>query len=206
MNYLFIVINLCLLVPSITYSKKIKGEDKPSWAKKDIRDYNDADLERLLDQWEEDEEPLEEDELPEHLRPQPKIDFSQIDMSNPENLLKLSKKGRTLMVFVSVVGNPTRQETEQITQLWQTSLWNSHIQAERYLVDDNRAIFMFKDGSQAWDAKNFIVEQEKCKEVVIENKTYHGKHTKQGKEEARNANEQKNKTEKKKKKKSKEEL
>nr|CAD7269097.1 unnamed protein product [Timema shepardi] len=103
----------------------------------------------------------------------------QIDMSNPENLLKLSKKGRTLMVFVSVVGNPTRQETEQITQLWQTSLWNSHIQAERYLVDDDRAIFMFKDGSQAWDAKNFIVEQEKCKEVVIENKTYHGKHTEQ---------------------------
>nr|CAD7408044.1 unnamed protein product [Timema poppensis] len=178
MNYLFIVINLCLLVPSITYSKRIEGEEKPSWAKKDIRDYNDADMERLLDQWEEGEE-VSEDELPEHLRPQPKIDFSQIDMSNPENLLKLSKKGRTLMVFVSVVGNPTRQETEQITQLWQTSLWNSHIQAERYLVDDDRAIFMFKDGSQAWDAKNFIVEQEKCKEVVIENKTYHGKHTEQ---------------------------
>lgn len=32
---------------------------------KDIRDYNDADLERLLDQWEEnDDEPLPPDELP----------------------------------------------------------------------------------------------------------------------------------------------
>ena len=34
------------------YCKKFKDEDKPSWAKKDIRDYNDADLERLLEQWE----------------------------------------------------------------------------------------------------------------------------------------------------------
>jgi len=27
-------------------------EEKPAWAKKDIRDYSEADLERLLDQWE----------------------------------------------------------------------------------------------------------------------------------------------------------
>lgn len=32
--------------------KKFKEEDKPKWAKKDIRDYSDADMERLLDQWE----------------------------------------------------------------------------------------------------------------------------------------------------------
>ena len=38
---------------SLVYCKKFKdGEDKPAWAKKDIRDYNEADLERLLDQWE----------------------------------------------------------------------------------------------------------------------------------------------------------
>lgn len=33
-------------------SKKSDDKNKPEWAKKDIRDYNDADLERLLDQWE----------------------------------------------------------------------------------------------------------------------------------------------------------
>ena len=32
--------------------KKTKGTEKPAWAKKDIRDYSEADLERLLDQWE----------------------------------------------------------------------------------------------------------------------------------------------------------
>lgn len=52
-------------------------------------------------------------------------------MTHAENLLKLTKKGRTLMMFVTVDGNPSREETEEITKLWQSSLWNNHIQAER---------------------------------------------------------------------------
>jgi hypothetical protein len=43
------------------------------------------------------------------------------------------------------------------------------------MVDDNRAIFMFRDGSQAWDAKDFLIEQERCQSVSIENKVYPGK-------------------------------
>jgi hypothetical protein len=35
------------------------------------------------------------------------------------------------MMFVTVDGNPSREETEEITKLWQSSLWNNHIQAER---------------------------------------------------------------------------
>ncbi|KAH8275298.1 LDLR chaperone boca [Drosophila bipectinata] len=170
------LILLLLALAPIVLAKKFKDEEKPDWAKKDIRDYSDADLERLLDQWEEDEEPLEADELPEHLRPQPKIDFSKFDGKNPEGLLKESKKGRTLMTFVSVTGNPTRAEAEEITKLWQTSLWNNHIQAERYMVDDDRAIFLFKDGAQAWEAKDFLVSQERCKGVTIENKDFPGIH------------------------------
>ncbi|EDW46781.1 LDLR chaperone boca [Drosophila sechellia] len=165
---------LLLALAPLVLAKKFKEEDKPAWAKKDIRDYSEADLERLLDQWEEDEEPLEDDELPEHLRPQPKLDLSNLDSKSPEDLLKVSKKGRTLMTFVSVTGNPTREESDTITKLWQTSLWNNHIQAERYMVDDNRAIFLFKDGTQAWDAKDFLIEQERCKGVTIENKEYPG--------------------------------
>lgn len=81
------------------------------------------------------------------------------------------------MTFVSVLGSPTRDESETITKLWQTSLWNNHIQAERYMVDDNRAIFMFKDGAQAWEAKDFLVDQEQCESVTIENKVYNGKYS-----------------------------
>lgn len=96
-------------------------------------------------------------------------------MSNPEKLLEQTKKGRTVMTFVSVTGNPTRNEAEEITKLWQTSLWNNHIQAERYMIDDNRAIFMFKDGAQSWSAKDFLIEQERCESVTLENKVYNGK-------------------------------
>ncbi|XP_046451904.1 LDLR chaperone boca-like isoform X1 [Daphnia pulex] len=155
--------------------KKSKDGEKPAWAKKDIRDYSEADLERLLDQWDEDEEPLPNDELPEHLRKPPPIDFSKIDTSDPENLLKVSKKGKTIMTFVQVAGDVTRNEADDMTKLWQSALWNNHIQAERFMVDDNRAIFMFRDGSQAWEAKNFLVDQDRCFSVTIENKIYPGK-------------------------------
>lgn len=47
--------------------------------------------------------------------------------------------------------------------------------SHRYMIDDNRAIFMFKDGSQAWAAKDYLVEQERCESVTIENKVYPGR-------------------------------
>lgn len=148
MNNTLFLVGLLFLNVSLIWAKKTK--EKPDWAKKDIRDYSDADMERLLDQWEvcfvslkpeisaftftsfqEDEEPLEPDELPEHLRPMPKIDMSNLNVQDPESLLLQTKKGRTLMTFVQVASNPGRDATEEITKLWQTSLWNNHIQAER---------------------------------------------------------------------------
>ncbi|XP_055332721.1 LDLR chaperone boca-like isoform X2 [Paramacrobiotus metropolitanus] len=133
-------------------------------------------MERIYEQWEKDEEPLEPDELPEHLRPSPKIDLSKLDTSDPESIIKMTKKGKTLMMFVTVSGNPDKSELERITGLWHTSLFNMHIESQRFVVDASRAIFMFKDGAQAWEAKDFLVEQDQCKEVVIENKSYPGKH------------------------------
>uniref|UniRef100_A0AAV2LT81 LRP chaperone MESD n=1 Tax=Knipowitschia caucasica TaxID=637954 RepID=A0AAV2LT81_KNICA len=98
--------------------------------KKDIRDYNDADMARLLEQWEEDDD-IEEGDLPEHKRSPPPIDFSKVDASKPEDLLKMSKKGRTLMVFATVSGDPDEKETEQITGLWQGSLFNANYDIQR---------------------------------------------------------------------------
>ena len=45
------------------------------------------------------------------------------------------------------------------------------------MVDDRRAIFMFKDGSQAWDAKDYLIEQEEMLQLTLENRVYHGLHT-----------------------------
>lgn len=50
---IFIVISLFTLCFTNEDNKKENKEPKKEgWKKKDIRDYSDADLERLLDQWE----------------------------------------------------------------------------------------------------------------------------------------------------------
>lgn len=43
---------LIMLVVAVVAAKKSPPDEKPDWAKKDIRYYTEADMERLLDQWE----------------------------------------------------------------------------------------------------------------------------------------------------------
>lgn len=52
MNKQILIVLLLASLSSFAIAKKFKEDEKPAWAKKDIRDYTDADLERLLDQWE----------------------------------------------------------------------------------------------------------------------------------------------------------
>lgn len=165
---------------SLVLTKKAPEGDKPDWAKKDIRDYSDADLERLLDQWEEDEEPTPPDELPDGHpdKPQPQLDLSKLNMDNPDELMMATKKGKTVMMFVRVTDFVDKAETEEVTSLWQTGLYNNHVQAERFVIEDDRVMFMFRDGAQAWEAKEFLLEQERCDEVQLEQQTYHGKFSK----------------------------
>ncbi len=49
--YLVLFLTLTFLAVSVL-PKKADPKEKPAWAKKDIRDFDDADMERLLDQWE----------------------------------------------------------------------------------------------------------------------------------------------------------
>ncbi|XP_052693727.1 LRP chaperone MESD-like [Crassostrea angulata] len=191
-----VVVLVCLILTS--YCAKEKSKENEQWKKKDIRDYSEADLERLYDQWEEnDDEELPEDELPEWKREPPKVDLSQLDPNNPELMLQASKKGRTLMMFATVSGDPTEKETEQITQLWQTSLFNANYEIQRYVVGSNRVIFMIKDGSKAWEIKNFLVTQDRCEEVTIEGKNYPGAAAKDKDADKSKQKEEKKKTKKK---------
>lgn len=153
--------------------------DMPALKKlpKDPLFITDMDLENLYDQWEDaDDEKLEEDELPPHKRP-PAAGFKMSDdiMKDPEQLMKLSKKGKTVMTFVSIGNNPTKDETEAITQRWQVGLLNNHLKCERYVVADDRALFVFSDGTLAYDAKDFLLEQPELKEFMIDNRTWQGK-------------------------------
>ncbi|XP_076879145.1 LRP chaperone MESD [Brachyhypopomus gauderio] len=149
------------------------SDTKPK-KKKDIRDYNDADMARLLEEWEKDDD-IEEGDLPEHRRSPPPIDFSKVDPSKPEELLKMSKKGKTLMVFATVSGNPTEKETEEVTSLWQSSLFNANFDIQRFVVGSNRVIFMLRDGSYAWEIKDFLIGQERCEDVTVEGQVFPGK-------------------------------
>ena len=45
----------------------------------------------------------------------------------------------------------------------------------RYVVDDNRILFLLQDGSQAYEVKDFLIEQDRCEEVTIDNRPYYGK-------------------------------
>eukprot|EP00066_Takifugu_rubripes_P009622 XP_003976758.1 PREDICTED: LDLR chaperone MESD [Takifugu rubripes] len=164
---------LLLLCALFLTNSAADSKEKPR-KKKDIRDYNDADMARLLEQWEEDDD-IEEGDLPEHKRAPPPIDFSKVDPSKPEELLKLSKKGKTLMVFATVSGEPTEKETEEITGLWQGSLFNANFDIQRFVVGSNRVIFMLRDGSVAWEVKDFLVSQERCVDVTVEGQVFPGK-------------------------------
>lgn len=129
---------------------------------------------RLLEQWEKDDD-IEEGDLPEHKRPSAPIDFSQIDPGKPESILRMTKKGKTLMMFATVSGSPTEKETEEITSLWQGSLFNANYDVQRFIVGSDRAIFMLRDGGYAWEIKDFLVSQDRCADVTLEGQVYPGK-------------------------------
>ena len=84
------------------------------------------------------------------------------------------------MLFVGVLdpAEPGRTDirpfTEKWTALWQSQLYNNHVDLQVFVIDDNRAIFMFKDGEQAFEAKKFLLNQEYVTEVTIEGQSFDG--------------------------------
>ncbi|KAI1720372.1 chaperone for wingless signaling and trafficking of LDL receptor domain-containing protein [Ditylenchus destructor] len=183
MNSLYRCLFCCVLLIFVS------GEHSDK-KRKDIRDYTDADIERLYEEWEEnDDEELPDDEKPEHLRPKPKLDLEQLKQmsSSPEDLMKLSKKGQSVMMFVSVIDPSSEATTKafanKMSKLWQSMLSNNHVDVQVYAIEDDRLLFMFKDGSQAWESRDFLVQQKECKDVTLEGKTTQGLGSRNEKEE-----------------------
>lgn len=42
-------------------------------------------------------------------------------------------------------------------------------------MGSNRVIFMLRDGSLAWEVKDFLVAQERCMDVTVEGQVFPGK-------------------------------
>lgn len=53
-------------------------------------------------------------------------------MSNPDNVLKMTKKGKGVMMFVDTNEDISVEQADVIMKIWQSSLQNNHIIAERY--------------------------------------------------------------------------
>jgi len=141
--------------------------------KKDVRDYTEADLERLYQQWADEDD--EEDDF-RMKPPKPPAEGFEFDPSkmNPQDMMKMAKKGKVLMIFAQLKGKPEMRETEKITTRWQQGLLNGNIQTERYVVSTDRVLFLTKDGSLAWEIKDFLVQQPECLEVSFDNQKFPG--------------------------------
>jgi len=182
---LLIVFILALLCQTALCKKNAKKEDNEKDEKKPdlkigkkITDYNDADIHKLLDQWNENDDDYEEEEEDAPWKkPAPKVDMQKVFQSgsNKEDMIAASKKGQPLMMFANVAGNPTRNQAEKVTAFWQQSLQNAQIQVQRYMVSDNRVLFQLTDGSLAVKIKDFLVSQETCENVSFENLDFPGK-------------------------------
>ena len=177
----------------------VLGKEDWTGRQKDVRDYSDADMHKLLEEWDKDEEPIPPDELPDGHpdKPRPPLDITKIkNINDPDEIMKISKKGQTVMLFVKVSEfNGDRDEVGELTSLWQTGLMNNHVSSERFQIEDDRVMFLFHDGADAWEAKDFFIEQERCEEVQLEQKTYHGKYvnSQKPKEEKKEKKEKKKK-------------
>jgi hypothetical protein len=76
---------------------------------------------------------------------------------DPESLLKMSKKGKPVMMFIGIKGDPDKSYTEKMSGCWMQSLQNAHIQLKRYVVANDRVLFVVEDGRHAWDVKDYLV-------------------------------------------------
>ncbi|KAK6061857.1 hypothetical protein COOONC_00479 [Cooperia oncophora] len=141
---------------------------------------SEADLERLYEEWEKNDPERDDDDDEPQKRERIAVDLKDAaKIKNPEDLLKMTKKGQTLMMFVNVrdplvPSKKDRSYTEKMTELWRSMLHNNHVQCQVFLIDDDRAIFMFPDGSQAFEAKDFLLKQAEVTEVTLEGQQYPG--------------------------------
>lgn len=66
---------------------------------------------------------------------------------------------------------------------------NRNLCSPRFVVGSNRVIFMLRDGSMAWEVKDFLVSQKRCKDVTVEGQVFPGKAAKKDDDKYKKPNE-----------------
>ena len=62
------------------------------------------------------------------------LDLAIFKEKSVQEMKAFGKKDKSLMLFVTVSGDPFRSETEEITALWQSGLFNANYQISRYVM------------------------------------------------------------------------
>lgn len=173
-------ISLIVVCLGAFYPTAVDGESSPRSTRKPKNPLymTEMDMDTLYQQWEDsDDEKLPPDELEPHKRPPPTIDKRLLESKNtdPETLMRLSKRGKTVMAFLNLASNISRKEADELTSRWQVGLRNAHVRVERFVIEDNRVMFVFEDGYQAYEFKDYLLDQPELSEYVIEGRSFHGK-------------------------------
>ncbi len=88
---------------------------------------------------------------------------------DPQDLMKKSKQGKPVMIFVGVAGSPPDQaQTDRVSARWVQSLQNAHISVERYVVAPDRVLLLTHDGSKAWQIKDYLITLSDCTTVSFD--------------------------------------
>ncbi|CAF0772000.1 unnamed protein product [Brachionus calyciflorus] len=169
---LFLIISAFLICDSFQATKK---------PKKNIADMTDAEIDKIAEEWDKDEEELPDDEKPFHERKNTgqNIDvqeFLKNSKNAAESVKAFNKKNKPLMIFVEIRKSLSKLEAEDASKIWSTALFNAHYEVNRYMIDDHQAIFMVNDGSKAWEIKDYLVQQKDCLQVTIDQEKYPGLH------------------------------
>ena len=94
---------LLLFFLCLTFVLAKKAKEKPSWAKKkNVQDYGDYELNKLYEQWEEDEDPIPNDELPDWDPKKVRPNVNPMDYDNVDDVMKASKQGKQALISVTV--------------------------------------------------------------------------------------------------------
>ncbi|UJR33615.1 hypothetical protein I4U23_021050 [Adineta vaga] len=128
-SYIFLILCVLLYTLNTIHANDDGFKRDKTHLKKDPRDYTDRDVDSLFEEWEDnDEDILPDDERHDYFlrrKDRPMLRPEDLVGKEPEHVMKLSKKGQTLMMFATVSGSPTRRETEEITQIWWWGLKNA---------------------------------------------------------------------------------
>ncbi|KRX48380.1 LDLR chaperone boca, partial [Trichinella murrelli] len=179
-----ILVLLLMLVFCLTNTTAVEVEEMPADhpqvytmkppVNKHPRDYTEADLQGLFDQWEANDDPLDPDEI-EGWRKPPPLDLNLLKVHTSEQASRIIKKDREMKLFVKFDPKMSRAEIDDLTNIWLMRFFNNHIVSKRRFSQEKEVEFLFIEGSQAWDAYHFVMDQDEVYEVMLEGNKYKGK-------------------------------